>query len=336
MTRLAILAALFALFLPFRAALAETEPVSLDVAVRTGLVDVEVIVGRGSCTGDAVRIDVRRKVNREVRVVVDSGTVVQSSKGDVQSMVCHGVKYEQVGSQYRRVDEMLLKDNNRHAFLLESYCRDFKKPTPKSDSLFRVDVMDAGASRVIVKGKAAGASLTAIQAAVWIQSGVSDEELRSGFNIDAAEVKVAHVIVDAAKAAPPADSETQRDADARVSVLVENLFQEMRQRLSQQPYVRGDTIEVVVGEAPIEGLLRTISTAKQGDKYQVLAVDRKGVRVAVNSDDRRQPQSGWISLANIKLAQGAPRGGGLPVIRKLGELVNEVELEIITGAERGF
>ena len=98
---------------------AETAPVTLDVAVRTGLVDVKVR-GRGSCSGDAVQVDVHRKVDRELRIAVEPGTVLESASGDVQNLVCHGVKYEKVGDRFRRVDVIVLGDDNRHSFVLEA------------------------------------------------------------------------------------------------------------------------------------------------------------------------------------------------------------------------
>ncbi len=322
------------LSIPLGTTCAAAKPLPLGVAVKTGLVEVDV-KGRGSCSGDAVRVDVRRKVDRQVHVVVDSGTVMQSISGDVQSMICHGVKYEKVGSKYRRVDVMVLDDDQTHSFLLESYCRDFAKLTPKIGSSFHLGVTDKGPSAVIVKGKAAGGSLRAIQAAVWIHAGVTDEELRRNFNANTTEIQVAHGIVAAVRAAGKQDEEAKKESDASVRVLVDDLFRTLLERRKELPYVRGDAVEVIADAAPIQVGRRTIGTAKKGDRFVVQAVDRNSVRVEFETDGDKRPKRGWISFDIVKLAEGVERGVGRPVLRKLGELVSENELDVITAADRG-
>jgi hypothetical protein len=334
MTRISLLfvGALLCFYLhPVRA---EEKPIPLGVAVKTGLVEVEV-QGRGSCSGDAVRVDVRRKVDRPIQVVVESGTVLESAAGDVQGMVCHGVKYERVGNKYRRVDVMNLNDNKKRCFLLESYCRDFAKATPRVGSSFRLGEKEKAAAQVIVKGKAAGASVKAVQAAVWIHAGVTDEQLRGNFNASEAEIKVAHGLVAAAKAAQRNDRQAEATADASVTALVDDLLKTLLARRDELPYVRGDTVEVTAGDAPIQVGRRTIGTAKKGEHFMVLAVDRDGVRVMFTPDENRPPRRGWISFDHIQLAAGVERGGGRPVLRKLGEWVSEEQLEVITAVDRG-
>jgi hypothetical protein len=118
-------------------------------------------------------------------------------------------------------------------------------------------------------------------------------------------------------------------------VLVEDLFRTLTARRKELPYVRGDTVEVTVDDAPIQMGKRTIGTAKKGENFMVLAVARKGVRVVFVPDEHKPPRLGWISLDNVKLAEGVQRGEGRPVLRKLGELVSENQLEVITAADRG-
>jgi hypothetical protein len=313
---------------------AVAKPVPLTVAVKTGLVEVEV-TGRGSCSGDAVRVEVRRKVDRPVQVVVESGTVMESVSGDVQGMVCHGIKYEQVGDKYRRVDVMKLDDDRPHCFLLEAFCRDFPKPTPRADSSFRLGATDQGTSRVIVKGKAAGAGIRAIQAAVWVHAGVSDEQLRRNFNASATEIQVAHRVVAAARAAEQEDTAAERTADESVTVVVEDLVRNLLRRRRELPYVRGDTVEVTVENAPIQIGRRTIGTAKKGEHFMVLAVSRNDVRVVFVPDENSPPKRGWLSFDYVRLAEGVQRGEGRPLLRRLGELVSEEHLEVITAIDRG-
>ena len=315
-------------------AASDPTPVSLDVAVQTGLVNVEV-KGRGSCSGDAIRVDVRRKVNRPVHIVVESGTIVESTSGKVQNMVCHGVKYQKAGDKYRRIDVMVLSDDAPQTFLLEAFCRDFHKPTPGADSSFRVGERDGQATRVIVKGKAAGASLKAIQVAVWLQKGVGEEDVRRRFRATEAEVKTAIVLVEAATAAEREDATAEGKAEQSLQVLANNLFGELRQRRQALGYHRGDTVEVTADNAPIQAGQRVVGTANKGRTFQVLAVSREGVRVEFASSEGEPPERGWIANEHVQLAEGAPRGEGRPLLRKLGELVSETDLEVITASERG-
>ena len=259
-------AAVLSLIISSPSTVAQSEPVAVDVAVKTRLVSVDVR-GRGSCTGDSVHVVVRRKVNCEVRVTVPPGTVMQSRTGDAQSMACHAVKYEQVGNRYKRVDAIVLSDDNPHAFLFEA----------------------------------------------------------------------AHAIVEAARSAPPADRDVQTKVDVLVEVLVKNVFAEAVRRRNELPFRPGDTVEVTADEAPIVRAGRTVASAKKGDEFKVLAVVGKRVRVEVSAEGRRNKRRrGWLSFDHVELAKGASRGEGRPALRRLGELISESDLEVITAVERGF
>lgn len=315
---------------------AATAPLSLDVAVRKGLVEVD-IRGRGSCSGDSVSVSVRRKAKHEVRVVVDPGTVLESTSGDVQRMACHQVKHEKVGKKYKRVDVMVLNDEAEHTFLLEAYCLDQDKPTPNRESRFTIGSRDKDASRIIQNGKRAGATIRAIQVAIWNRNDTTDFEGTSrSINASPTETEVARGILAASEAAERSDSEEEKRADERVKVLVQNCLKDFLQRRKELPYARGDTVEITADEAPVQGLVRKIATAKRGDTFLVEAVSAEDVRVTVEVEGEEEPVRGWLSFDDIKLAEGAPRGKGRPVLRKLGELISETELEVITRAERGF
>ena len=317
-------------------AAADVKPSSLDVAVRSGVVEVS-LRGRGSCSGDSVSVTVQRKSKNDLQLVIESGTVLESTSGDVQSMVCYGVKYEKVGDKYRRVDVMVLDDDKEHTFLLEAYCRDRSKPTPQRHSLFSIGVVDKSNSRLIEKGKKAGATTRAIQVAIWNRTDASDfEESSRSISASPAETEVAQGILAAARAAEQGNSEEETRSDEMVRVLVQNFLGELVERRKQLPYLRGDNVEVTAGEAPIQVLTRTIATAKQGDRFNVQAVTRYGVRVSIDIDGKKNPQQGWISFDDIKLVEGATRGKGRPVLRKIGEIVSEAELDVVTVAERGF
>ena len=89
------------------------------------------------------------------------------------------------------------------------------------------------------------------------------------------------------------------------------------------------------GNTPIRFGARTIAKAKKGDTFRVLAVAQDGVRVEVAVGEGKLPRRGVIALEHVKLVEGATRGEGRPFLRKLGELVSETDLEVITASERG-
>lgn len=315
---------------------AATAPVSLDVAVRNGLVEVDVR-GRGSCSGDAVSVSVRRKAKQNVHVVVEPGTVLESTSGDVQRMACHQVKYERLGRKYKRVDVMVLNDEAEHTFLLEAYCLDQDKPTPTRESQFTIGSTDRIAARIIENGKKAGATIGAIQVAIWNRSDTTDFEGTSrSINASPTETEVARGILAASEAAEQGDAAEEEEAVQRVHVQVQNYLKKLIERRKELPYIRGDMVEITADEAPIHSLVRKIATAQRGDTFLVEAVGAKDVRVSVEVEGEEEPVRGWLSFDDIKLAEGAPRGKGRPVLRRLGELISETELEVITAAERGF
>lgn len=310
-------------------------PVSLDVAVQTGLVEVEV-KGRGACSGAAVRVEVRRKVSQEVRVVVVPGTVMESTSGKVQSMVCHGVKYQKADDKYRRVEVMVLNDNLPQTFLLEAFCRDFSKPTPGADNSFRVGTTDRQTTAVIVKGKATGASVKAIQIAVWVQRGVSQDDLRRRFRATDAEFNAAGALVEAVNASARGAAAAESRGVDSVQVFVGDLFKKIRERREAIPFRKGDKVEITSDSAPIRAAQRTIGTAKKGETCEVLGVTQKAAHVEFSTGDGQPSDLGWIALEHLQLVGGAPRGEGRPLLRQLGELVSETELEVITLSERGY
>ncbi len=112
-------------------------------------------------------------------------------------------------------------------------------------------------------------------------------------------------------------------------------MEETHLRIKTHPFRRGDTVEITVDDAPIRAGRRTVGTAKKGDTFKVLAVFPQNVRVESASAANPSVPPGWLALEHVKLADGAPRGDGRPLLRQLGESVSEAELEVITASERG-
>ena len=173
--------ALFACFLVvagYPRAFGQTS-VSLQQAVKQGLVEVEV-KSRGGATGDAIRIDVRRKVPREVRIHITTGTVLLTAEKDVQNVTARRIKGEFIAQNtYRPGSVMVLVDNNRHSYLVESFCLDYHKKAPRRGQSLTLAVNDQRATRIFNAPKGVKASPWAFQLALWIdRAGVSPAEVR--------------------------------------------------------------------------------------------------------------------------------------------------------------
>jgi hypothetical protein len=110
-------------------------------------------------------------------------------------MICHAVKYRKKGEQYERVDVMVLDDDRPQIFLLEAFCGDFEKPTPKSQHAFAIQGIDVRATTVIVQGKKAQVSIRTIQAAVWLQNDAPEAEIRRRFKATDVELQAAGLLV---------------------------------------------------------------------------------------------------------------------------------------------
>ena len=165
--------------------------IPLHIAIDKGLVSVTVN-GRGSSTGDSVQVTVQRKTPRALSVEVLPGTVIECLAGDVQSMALGGVKYERIGNGYYEAESIELTDDKQHVYILQGYCRDFEKSTPKSQNTFTVIPPDPANAAVLAQATRVGASSKLTQAAIWIQrSNVSDKQLQQAFPITPEEIQAA-------------------------------------------------------------------------------------------------------------------------------------------------
>lgn len=199
--------------------------IPLHVAIEKGLVDVSVN-GRGSSTGDSVQVTVKRTTNREVRVEVAPGTVIESKAGDVQSMALGGVKYERIGNGYYEAEAIELADDKPHVYILQGFCRDFEKPTPQTQSTFNVAAPDKADASVLAQALRVGASTKLTQAAIWIKrSNVSDEQLRKSFPMTDEEIQAARQLL---------VSVDTPDATVDVEALVDNLREKLGDRLKER------------------------------------------------------------------------------------------------------
>ena len=153
---------------PFALVASAEDAVSLDQAIREGKVKVE-ITALGGSTGDTILLNVQRQVPATLRLSLKPGTVFKSTSGRVQDMVGLAIKGERVSKQaYRRSDVILLRDDSRHAYVVEAYGLDFHKPNPGAGDRFTISSADSRASQILLTGKKQGATIKVLQIALWI------------------------------------------------------------------------------------------------------------------------------------------------------------------------
>jgi len=244
--------------------------ISLQQAVTEGKVKAH-IRGRGGSTGDTIEIVLQRQVPDLLRISVAVGTVFKSISGNVQNMVAAGVKGEAVSeTQYRPAMEIVLADTNRHTYVIEAYSLDFHKPNPGSGDPFGLAPPDDRATNILLAGKKEGASIQAIQSALWIdRNRVADTELKKRFPVRDEDIRDARAILQA----------TQGDA------------QKPHGTSGKRAPILGQ-VTVIADEAPIRVGNETKATAKKGEVLDVTAVSDGWYGVV--------PTKGWIHKQHAK------------------------------------
>ena len=148
----------------------------LGEAVKEKKVKVE-ITGLGGSSGDTIQITVQRVVSEILHLTLDSGTVFLSKSGKVQNMVCSRIRGERTGpTKFRPRSEIVLRDNLKHAYIVESYCLDFHKANPGQDDQFEISTPDLRAKKILEAARNKSLNTATVQSAIWIdREGLSDK-----------------------------------------------------------------------------------------------------------------------------------------------------------------
>lgn len=211
--------------------------VSLQDAVKQGKVEVNV-TSLGGATGNTIRVDVKRKVAEDLRIKITPGTVFIAKGGKVQNMAGGKIKGEYTSkSTYRPTSVIVLADNAKHSYLVESFCMDYHKPAPKRSHSFTLALADQRASRILKPPKDVSPSPWAFQCALWMdRAGVSAAELKKRYpsRVTNVEVRVAQQLLRHAEKTGTA--EIPKDVSPKVRVEIERLY-------SSDPKVRAEAVK---------------------------------------------------------------------------------------------
>jgi len=168
----------------------------LEEAHRRGLVSIE-IVGSGGSSGDVISVVVQRRVKRVLRLTLGTGTVLRSISPKIQNMVVATIKGLSLGdNKYRPTKVMELSDDASHTYLVEAYCLDFLKENPGPSDTFVLSGVDPIALRVIKAASGPGRPPSVIQAALWLDQGVSQEQIQERFPLAPTDWKAAQASID--------------------------------------------------------------------------------------------------------------------------------------------
>lgn len=176
-------------------------PVEIADAIDTGLV-VAYIRGTGASSGDSIEITFDLKVDVELEIIVPRGTHVITS-GAAQSMVIMGIRGIVTGpTTFRPVTKIKLqiKISTSDTYLFEAYCIDFHKDNPSYSTTFSVKgPVSETLQAILACGDDSGASIGAIQAAIWaVNDDVSETELLSRFSVTSSELESARGLIECA------------------------------------------------------------------------------------------------------------------------------------------
>lgn len=163
----------------------------LHDAVRQGKVKVEV-KSLGRAHGSGVRVEVERLVPENLRIEVSPGTVLINAQGTEQNVTVGQLKGEFTReNMYKPGQIMVLADGQRRSFLLEIYCLDYAKKTPKRDGKLELALLDQRVARILSPPEGVQPSVAAVQIAIWMdRAGISAEEARKRFRGTTTEVDV--------------------------------------------------------------------------------------------------------------------------------------------------
>jgi hypothetical protein len=145
----------------------------LTEASAAGVVRLK-ITGTGRYCGNSIRITVTPTVHFSLRIRVEPGTVLLSSVPGEQDMVVRRVRGRIVaGWEIEPSVDIEVKCDETETYILEAYCLDRNKGIPSSTTEFRIG---GRARREVAKVIAVlpaneGASVDAIQRAIWVATG---------------------------------------------------------------------------------------------------------------------------------------------------------------------
>lgn len=203
--------------------LGQTMP--LGEAYRRGLVSIE-ILGTGGSSGDVISIAVQRKVTRLLRLSLGSGTVLLSRSPKVQNMVVAAIKGLRIDdTRYRPTKLIELSNDARHTYLVEAYCLDFLKENPAPHDRFDLGDVDPAALRIITAASLPGRTPSMIQAALWLDQGVTGEEIKERCSLTPVEWKAAHVSVDSVRRSQEASRSAKSSTPSQSPALTNRLEQ---------------------------------------------------------------------------------------------------------------
>lgn len=308
-----------------------TAGVALTDAIKSGQVEVTV-TGRGSSSGDAINLYIQRRLPQTVEIDIASGTVFRDVAGKAQSMVFRRVRLEKVAGGWMKTGKIVLNDDRRRMFILEAYCRDMTRPTPKETDQMAVEGANTREAERLARGRDLDASSKVVQSAIWIErDNATVEQLRRYLNVSVDEFKVATHLASAV-----ADVNVKTDPGStavgvelkEVKQLLTKLRAKREAQLAASPVARGDRAKVVqdveLKTAPGRG--RVMARLPKGHPVEILRNVEDQVLVLTDVEGRRR--TGWLGLAVLNVTKKAsPESGG--VLRDTAlEFLNKLDVEV--------
>ena len=162
------------------------ERVALHEAARRGLITYEV-TGNGSSSGASLELRVRRHTPEPLTLYVAPGTVFGSRSSRVQRMVARALA---------DAPEIQLADNEYQDLTVEAYCLDIELDNPSADNVFTAGSIDARAAAILREAESQGLEMEAIQAAIWMDEGATDQAIASVFPASPAHLAAARALLE--------------------------------------------------------------------------------------------------------------------------------------------
>ncbi len=251
----------------------------------------------------------QRLVDENLRVEVAPGTVLVNPQNSEQNVAIGQLKGEFTGeNKYRPGKVMVLADGRKRSFLLDIFCLDYAKKTPRRGGSLELALQDKRVARILSPPPGLQPTPASIQIAIWMdRTGISAEQARRRVHGNATDVdvQIAHKLLVHAQQAGIASVPEGMPAEVRVQV--GKLF-------SANPAVRAEAAELLgqmgIAARPAVSFLAENLLDRTTDKPLPPSVVKVDVDVAVKAAADKLQQLGLPGLAPLIESLRRETGGG--------------------------
>ena len=153
--------------------------------------------GMGGSSGDSIAMTISKTRGDNLDLMIPAGTRLETGSRSAQNMVISGIKGEMAGQGTYTPASSITVGDTPQTYVLEAYCTDFEKDNPSAGTRFSVGRVDPVLASILQR--AAGLSVAAKQAAVWIYTDrATFDEVNRKFSVSRSDWAAAEAVTGSA------------------------------------------------------------------------------------------------------------------------------------------